>query len=173
MFGIRAKSGHSDDRPKILTFSDGFAKSLSHIKSIVFSYPLASPFSDTYSFIIAMLKIRPKICACNALFFAGLRTMTGFRTYPEHTPRRQKRLRYTSGVDLLPGCLAGAFFCLLRCLFCPRIESSVSITAYTGHRSGCTARNPGGDSPEAPPRGARRAHRRPPSIPVSSWYMSV
>jgi hypothetical protein len=89
MFGIRAKSGHSDDRPKILTFSDGFAKSLSHIKSIVFSYPLASPFSDTYSFIIAMLKIRPKICACNALFFAGLRTMTGFRTYPEHTPYRQ------------------------------------------------------------------------------------
>ena len=31
--------------------------------------------------------------------------------------RRQKRLRYTSGVGLLPGCLAGAFFCVFGCLF--------------------------------------------------------
>ena len=87
--------------------------------------------------------------------------------------KNQLRRWHTSGVDLLLRLLSDAFFEVFGCLFCSPIESKFSFSAYTDHRSGCIAKIPDADSPSAPPRGARKANLRPPSIPVWPWYISA
>jgi hypothetical protein len=70
---MRAKTGHSDYRPEKQTFSDRFFVPISHSKSMVLSYPSASPFSDIYVFIHRDTEFsRLKLRIANLLFLRVL-----------------------------------------------------------------------------------------------------